>query len=193
MSSSKLRPSGSQPLGTEDIILPSAMTSADLRGIREKYQIPPEIKILLPPPRATADTVVEGFCCIYEIWLEKYGLRFPIHPLMFDFVQTLGLTLPQMCPNFVRMVMGLIVVAHEEKVELTLMDLVRLCVVKANSKHDMKCFYLSRAAGKGVISGLPSKDKFWGRRYFYFAVNEHSLGDRARSFSSKWASSPSMH
>ena len=115
MSSSGLRPSGSQPLGNEDILLPSAVTSVDLMGIREKYQIPPEIKILLPPPGATTGTVVEGFCCIYKIWLEKCGLRFPIHPLLFDFVQTLGLTLPQMCPNFVRMVMGLIVVAHEEK------------------------------------------------------------------------------
>ena len=97
-----------------------------------------------------------------------------------------------MCPNFVRMVLCLIVVAQEQKVELTLMDLVCLCVVNANSKHDPKCFYLSKAAGKGAISDLPSKDRYRGRRYFYFAVNEHSLGSRARSFSSKWASSPSM-
>ena len=67
MSSSGLRLSGSQPLGNEDILLPSAVTSTDLRGICEKYKIPPEIKILLPPPGATADTVVEGFWCVYEI------------------------------------------------------------------------------------------------------------------------------
>ena len=66
------------------------------------------------------------------MWLESCGLRFPIYSLLFDFVEALGLTLPQMCPNFVRMVLGLLVVAHEQKVDLALMDLVRLCVVKVN-------------------------------------------------------------
>ena len=62
MLDSGVRLSGSQPLGNEDILLPFAVTSVDLKGIREKYQIPQEIKIL--------------------------------HPLLFDFVQALGLTLP---------------------------------------------------------------------------------------------------
>ena len=154
---------GPHPLGNEDILMPSAVRSSDLSSIRHKYQIAPEIRLLTPPPLATADTLVEGYCCIYEVWLESCGLRFPIHPLLFDFVEALGLTLPQMCPNFVRMVMGLLVVAHEQKVDLALTDLVRLCVVKANSKHDPKCFYLSKAAGRGVISGLHSKDKNCGR------------------------------
>lgn len=72
---------------------------------------------------------------------------------MFDLVEALWLTRPQICPNFVWMALGLIVVAKEQKFELILMDLVRLCVVKANSKHDPKCFYLSKAVGMGVISG----------------------------------------
>ena len=185
MSNSGFRPSGSQSLGNKDILLPYAVTSLDLRGIRKKYKIPPEIQTLLPPPRAIADTIVDGFCYIYEICLESCEVRFPIHPILFDFVEALGLTLPQMCPNFVRKVLSLIVVVQEQKVELTLMDLVRLCIVKVNSKHDPKCFYLSKAAGKGVISGIPSKDKYWGRRYFYFAINEHFLGNRAPSFSPK--------
>ena len=97
-----------------------------------------------------------------------------------------------MCPNFVQMVLGLMVVAHEQSVDLDVIDLVCLCVVKTNLKHDLKCFYLSKAAGNGVISALPSKDKYRGRRYFYFIANEHSLGDRPPRFKSKWASSPSM-
>ena len=84
-------------------------------------------------------------------------------PILFDFIKALGLTLPQICPNFVKMVLGLLVMAQEQKVVLTLMDLVCLCAVKANSKHDPKCFYLSKTAGRGVISGIPSKDKYWGR------------------------------
>ena len=42
MLNSGVRPSGSHPLGNEDIILPSDVTSLDLRGIHEKYQITPE-------------------------------------------------------------------------------------------------------------------------------------------------------
>ena len=45
MSDSGVHLSGSQPLGNEDILLPSAVTYVDLRGINEKYQIPQEIKI----------------------------------------------------------------------------------------------------------------------------------------------------
>ena len=111
MSNSGVHPPGYNFLMNEDILMSSAITSSYLRGIREKYQIPPEIQTLLPPPESTADTIVDGFCCIYEIWLESCGLRFPIHPLLFDFVEALGLTLPHMCSNFVGMVLGLIVVA----------------------------------------------------------------------------------
>ena len=95
-----------------------------------------------------AKTILDDRCCIYEVWLDQCGLRFPILALLFDYVEALGLTLPQICPNFVRMVLGLMVVAHEQGVDLDVIDLVRLCVVKMNSKHDPKCFYLSKAAGK---------------------------------------------
>ena len=81
--------------------MPSVINFIELRAIRDKYQIVPEIPILLPPPRATADAIIDGFCCVYEIWLEKYELMFPIHPLLLYFVEALGLTLPQSLPNFV--------------------------------------------------------------------------------------------
>ena len=152
MSGSEIPQPGPNTLGNEDILMPLAVRSSDLSSIRRKYQVAPEIGFLLPPPLATADTLVEGYCCMYEVWLESCELRFQIHPLLFDFVEALGLTLPQMCPNFVRMVMGLLVVSHEQKVDLALTDLVRLCVVKANSKHDPQVFLSFE--GRGSRSDL---------------------------------------
>ena len=90
MSGSGIQQPGPNPLGNEDILMPSAVKSLDISRIRHKYQVAPEIGLLLLPPLATADTLVEGYCCMYEVWLESCGLRFPIHPLLFDFVEALG-------------------------------------------------------------------------------------------------------
>ena len=90
MSGSGIPQSGPNPLGNEDILMPSAVRSLDLSRIRRKYEVAPKIGLLLPPPLATADTLVEGYYCMYEVRLESCGLRFPIHPLLFDLVEALG-------------------------------------------------------------------------------------------------------
>ena len=71
MYGSEIPQPGPNPLGNEDILMPSAVRSSDLSRIRHKYQIAPEIGLLLPPPLASADTLVEGYCCMYEVWLES--------------------------------------------------------------------------------------------------------------------------
>ena len=87
---------------------------------------------------------------------------FPDPDTSFLLCRDLGTDPPQMCP----MVLGLMVVAHKQGVDLDVIDLARLCVVKTNSKHDPKCFYHSKATGKGVISAIPSKDKYYGAMIF---------------------------
>lgn len=81
------------------------------------------------------------------------------------------------------MVIGIITLAREHEVDLTVMDLLRLCMVKVNSKHDPQCFYLSNSSGKlRVILKIPGKDTPWGMSYFYYYVNQHFLGVYANLF-----------
>ena len=67
MSGSGIQQPEPNHLGNEDILMPSAVKSSDLSRIRHKYQVAPEIGLLLPPHLATADTLVEGYCCMYEV------------------------------------------------------------------------------------------------------------------------------
>ena len=80
-----------------------------------------------------------------------------------------------MCPNFLRAVFGLMTLDKEEMVNLAVIDLARLGYVKRNSKQSPSTFYLTKAPGRSVVKDLPGKDTHWGRRYFYFEVNEHSV------------------
>lgn len=125
---------------SEDILPPSLVSSSDIKLFRKKYDILKKVHLVLPPPGAIANLIVEGNCCIYEIWLGECGHIFPIHPLLLDFLEALELAIPQMCLNFVRMIHGLIVLAEENAVYLTVKDLVHLTVVKANVKEDSKYF-----------------------------------------------------
>ena len=81
---------------------------------------------------------------------------FLIPHLLLEYLMILKLIIPQMCPNFVRMVNGLITLSREQR--FIVMDLLRLCVLKANLKHDHQCFYLSKSPGKEVIEKIPGKD-----------------------------------
>lgn len=80
--------------------------------------------------------------------------------------------------------MGLITLANEKWFELTVIDLARLDHVKHNSKHASTTFYLVRAPTprRSVIEDLPFKDNHWRWRYFYFEVNELSVGSYVRVF-----------
>lgn len=123
-------------IGSEDILAPSLVNSTDINLIRKKYNIPGEVHHVLPPSGDTANSVVEGYCCMYEMWLEECGLRFSIHPLLLDFLEALEMAIPQICLKFVRMIHGFIFLVEENVVHLTVNDILRLTVVKA----DAKCF-----------------------------------------------------
>ena len=92
-----------------------------------------------------------------EIFFRECGLRFLIDPLLLEYLDGLRISIPQICLNFLRKFFGLITLANERGVNLTVIDLARLGYVKCNSKLTPTIFYLTNAPGRNVLEGLPEK------------------------------------
>lgn len=177
---------------SKDLRGPTTVSEDELVDFFDEFDIPQNVALALPSPEFTASDTSAGYCCVYEIFFRDCGLRFPVDPLLLEYLEALKISIPQMCPNFLRKISGLITLAKENEVELTVADLVRLGHIKRNSKLTPVTFYLANAAGRGVLEGLPEKDTHWGRRRFFFEINEHSVGSFHQRLCLEWASSPGI-
>ena len=156
-----------------ELSLPSILTKRDLAEMGERYNFPDGMRVKVGG--RSADRVIPGYVCAYQVFFEECGLRFPIPRLLIQFCDRLGLQFAQMCPNFVRQVMALLLLSKEAGVSLDVNDLGRLLVAKRNSKHHPVCFYLANRPRQGIVTDLPGKDKNWGSKYFYYEICERMV------------------
>ncbi|GMN64740.1 hypothetical protein TIFTF001_033803 [Ficus carica] len=96
---------------------PSILTDEDLSSIRGRYGFPNEVQLRLPFPNERADTMSEGWICMYTIYFEC-GLRLPIPLLLIQSMHHYELAIPQLIPNGMRVFLGLIVIADEAGIVL---------------------------------------------------------------------------
>ena len=97
---------------------PYILTDEDLSSIRGRYGFPYEVQLHIPLINERADTVSEGWICRYIIYFE-YGLRLPISPFLIQSMHHYQLAIPQLMPNEMRVFLGLIVIANEAEIELS--------------------------------------------------------------------------
>lgn len=86
-----------------------------------------------------------------------------------------------MCPNFVRVAMGLIVLGREHGYTNRIVDLARLLEPMKNYRND-GTYYVVARAGHSVITPLHGHDNKWGQDFVYFHVNEFSMGSYNEEF-----------
>ncbi|XP_019093241.1 PREDICTED: uncharacterized protein At3g60930, chloroplastic-like [Camelina sativa] len=133
--------------------------------------------MMLPPGDPyTPETVPPGYCCAYTTYFEQCGLVFPIPGIILRILQRLRIAFPQMCPNFVRHVIGLYTRGREVGLELGVDDILRLCQIKHNSGFP-GTLYTCRRQDREIIQAIPGKDDRWREKYFYFRVSPASVGD----------------
>ncbi|GMN28887.1 hypothetical protein TIFTF001_038645 [Ficus carica] len=114
----------------------SVLTDEDLSDIRGRYGFPNEVQLRLPLPNERADTVLEGWICMYTIYFEC-GLRLPIPPLL---IQT-----------------------EEAGVELSVDDILAIYYPQENSKdHSRYTMYPRRK--KQVVGEMKNADRYWQDR-----------------------------
>ncbi|GMN60134.1 hypothetical protein TIFTF001_029228 [Ficus carica] len=156
----------------------------DLSDIRGRYGFPNEVQLHLPLPDERADTVLEGWICMYTIYFEC-GLRIPIPPLLIQSMHHYQLAIPQLMPNGMRVFLGLIVLADETGVKLSVDDILAIYYPQENLKdHGRYSMYPRRK--KQVVGEMKNADRYWQDHYFFMHVKEKSMGGLANVFYPLW-------
>ncbi|GMN73353.1 hypothetical protein TIFTF001_053679, partial [Ficus carica] len=162
----------------------SVLTESDLSDIRGRYGFPNEVQLRLPFKGERADSVSEGWICMYTIYFEC-GLRLPLPPLLVQTMHHYNLAIPQLMPNGMRVFLGLIVLAEEAGVELTVDYVLAIYYPQENFKdHGSYSMYPRRK--KQVVGEMKNADRYWQDRYFFMHVNKKSMGDLANAFYPLW-------
>ncbi|GMN74526.1 hypothetical protein TIFTF001_052394, partial [Ficus carica] len=162
----------------------SVLTESDLSEIRGRYGFPNEVQIRLPFKGERADTVSEGWICMYTIYFEC-GLRLPLPPLLIRAMNHYNLAIPQLMPNGMRVFLGLIVLSEEASIELTVDDMLAIYYPQENAKdHGRYSMYPRRK--KQVVGEMKNADRYWQDRYFFMHINKKSMGVLADAFNPFW-------
>ncbi|GMN68318.1 hypothetical protein TIFTF001_037375 [Ficus carica] len=162
----------------------SVLTEDDLSDIRGRFGFSNEVQLRLPFPDERADTVSEGWICMYTIYFEC-GLRLPLPPLLVQCMHHYQLAIPQLMPNGMRVFLGLIVLSEEAGVELSVDDVLAIYYPQENLKnHGRYSMYPRRK--KQVVDEMNNADRYWQDRYFFMQVNIKSMGDLANAFYPLW-------
>ncbi|GMN69670.1 hypothetical protein TIFTF001_038714 [Ficus carica] len=162
----------------------SVLTESDLSDIRGRYGFPNKVQLCLPFKGERADSVSEGWICMYTIFFEC-GLRLPLTPLLIQCMHHYQLAIPQLMPNRKRIFLVLIVLAEEASVELSVDDVLAIYNPQENFKdHGRYSMYPMRK--KQVVGEMKNADRYWQDRYFFMLVNKKSMGDLANDFYPLW-------
>ncbi|KAF8095414.1 hypothetical protein N665_0333s0007 [Sinapis alba] len=120
----------------------------------EKYKVDRTFKLDLAATFETLENVREGLCGAYLSFFIDYGLSFLIPEPVLDILVELDLSFTQMCPNFLRHLLVILVKAREERLLFGLEELRHLCLMK-RSKQSLGIFLMSPHPGRQIIEGIP--------------------------------------
>ena len=121
---------------------------------------------------------------MYTIYF-KCELRLPLPLLLIQSMHHYQLAIPQLMPNDMRVFLGLIILADEAKIELSVDDILTIYYPQENSKdHGRYSMYPRRK--RQVVGDMKNADRYWQDRYFFMHVNERLMGVLANAFYPLW-------
>ncbi|KAG7552657.1 hypothetical protein ISN45_Aa06g032540 [Arabidopsis thaliana x Arabidopsis arenosa] len=150
--------------------------------------IPRQVKLIAPEPRESPESPPTGHCYAFEIFFSECGLSFPLPGLLVELMHELGIALPQLCPNVVRIVLCLQTLAEENGYRITLSDVFHLYTMKKGRTPGT--FFLSPRSHFRVFGDFPEKDEKWRKSYFFFPVDEFTYGPNTGFFVRDWTRRP---
>ncbi|KAG7583640.1 hypothetical protein ISN44_As08g031550 [Arabidopsis suecica] len=134
--------------------------------------IPRQVKLIAPESKESPESPPINHSCAFEIFFSECGLSFPIPGILVALMHELGIALPQLCPNVVRVVLCLQTLAEENGYRITLSDIFQLYTMKKGRTSGT--FFLSPQSKFRVFADFPEKDEKWRKSYFFFPVDEFS-------------------
>ncbi|KAG7559676.1 hypothetical protein ISN45_Aa05g012640 [Arabidopsis thaliana x Arabidopsis arenosa] len=171
----------------------STCTLQSLERLKGLCQIPPEIiaGAQIADPTESPEDHRDGYFCVYEIYFKGCGLTFPLPEALVRYLAALGIALPQLTPNLLRTILGIITVAAEAGYVIGVPELNELLSVRSSSK---KAGYFSAYpnANRNIISHLPNKDENWHHPWFLIKKTPASIGNLSDVLPSKWSAKPAF-
>lgn len=147
----------------------STLTAADLEVIRERYQIPAEVELLLPTSRERPSTARPREFSLYEEAL-KGGLRLPLPQVVVDVLNRLEVAPGQLMLNAWKILLACASVWPKVNGgEAMTVDEFFSCY-KASGQQET-WVTLQAMMERGLVAGLPTSIKGWRPRWFYVSAN----------------------
>ncbi|XP_028093398.1 uncharacterized protein LOC114293527 [Camellia sinensis] len=147
----------------------STLTVADLEVIRERYQIPAEVDLLLPTSGERPSTARPGEFSLYEEAL-KGGLRLPLPQVVVDVLNRLEVAPGQLMPNAWKILLACASAWPKANGgEAMTIDEFFSCYKALGQQETWVT--LQAVMGRGLVAGLPTSIKGWRPWWFFVAVN----------------------
>ena len=131
-------------------------TPGGLAEFRKDYHIPTDVNLILAEPGVDPwDN--EGFVPFTLQSIIETGLRFPVQPLICEFLRQTRLCPTQLSTNTYRIIMGIDALNHQTGLNLGLAEILHQYSI--GSKNQGWCYYLRIRRGREkIIKHTPDKD-----------------------------------
>ena len=150
-------------------------TAKHLEELYTVHGVDRAVVVDLASTTESPEAVHDGYGGAYLTFLETCGLTFPIPEPILSILAEWGLSLTQMCSNFLRHLLALLVRAGEEDLSFGLYELRHLVLMKQNNQNS-GIFIMSPHPGRHIIHGIPYRDQDWREEFFVFKIDDASVG-----------------
>ncbi len=145
-------------------------TPRKIREFRRMYDIPDDVHIRLDGPEDLREHgQTREKIHIPLIFIVEGGLGFPLHPFFREVCDRCRLNPMQLCPNFVRVVMGTVALNRLLDLSLDWWDLHYLYSVVATAESNY--YFKARNPEQKLITDLPNSSKGEGDDYLVVTGN----------------------
>uniref|UniRef100_A0A2N9GAE7 Uncharacterized protein n=1 Tax=Fagus sylvatica TaxID=28930 RepID=A0A2N9GAE7_FAGSY len=140
-------------------------TEENMAQFRLLYQIPPAVSLTY----CNSDdfpVINRGEILIPIMAIVEGGVRFPLHTLLIDFLQTVNATPSQISVNTFRIIMSVIAINRLLDVNLTIREIIAVYQYKCpGEKSNTLCHLVARKVNEKLVNGLPSTNKGYEKDY----------------------------